>query len=175
MTIDIKIAEHQMNKVGFNKKDMASFAKISYNSVHGQFSGKNKYENMSLKLYGAFERLFSKTELMKASDFYANVEEYEEWWFDMLEEALEADDCKVYRSGAPVVEPNEKGDGHFDAYLPAYTTVEWRYRKNSKSFYTLESPTMVLHIWDKEVYRACNEKGQRDKKELIKQWAKGNK
>jgi negative regulator of genetic competence, sporulation and motility len=170
MTINIKMAEHQMNKIGFNKKDMAAYAKISYNSVHGQFSGKNKYENMSLKLYKAFEDLFSKTELMKASDFYVNTEEYDEWWFDMLEEALGAEDCKVTRSGAASVESNEHS-----AHLPAYTKVEWRYRKNSKSFYTLESPTMVLHIWDGEVYRSLNKKGQRDKIEIIKQWAKENK
>lgn len=163
MTLNLKMMEYGMRKVGFNKNDMASYSKVSYSVIHNLLSGKTSLEKVSLKVYSKFESLFTRTELIKAGESYTSVEEYQNWWFDLLIDALKEEDCRIIRSGAPVVIPNEKGDGNFDAYLPVNTIVEWRYRDHYA--------TMSLNIWDQQLYRDLNKKGQRDKKELVRIWA----
>lgn len=167
MTINLKMMQYQMEKVGFNKNDMASYSKVSYSVIHNLLSGKSNLEKVSLKVYSKFESLFTRTELIKAGESFTTIENYREWWFDLLLESLKESDCRIVRSGASTVVPNEKGDGNFDAYLPANTIVEWRYRDHYA--------TMSLNIWDQQLYRDLNKKGQRDKKELVRIWAESAK
>ena len=160
MTINLKLMQHQMEKVGFNSNNMANYADISYSVIHNLLNGKSKLENVSLKVYRPFESLFTRTELIKATDPYTSLEEYEAFWKDMANEALEADDVKVIRSGAPNVVP--RADGGYYQTLPVYTTVEWQFIAGYA--------TRSLRIWDQQLYRDLNNKGQMKKKNIVKLW-----
>lgn len=160
MTINLKLMKHQMEKIGFNSNKMANYADVSYSVIHSLLSGKSKLENVSLKVYRSFESLFTRTELIKASDPYVTADQYEAFWFDTLEEALAAKDVKIERSGAPTVVPREEG-GYYQP-LPVYTQINWRYRDGR--------PTLSLRIWDEQLYRDMNNKGQQDKQKLVKLW-----
>ena len=160
MTINLKLMQHQMKKVGFNANNMANYADISYSVIHNLLNGKSKLENVSLKVYRPFESLFTRTELIKAADPYMTLEEYETFWKDMANEALESDDVKVIRSGAPNVVP--KSDGGYYQTLPVHTNINWRYRDGY--------PTLSLRIWDQRLYRDLNNKGQADKDNIVKLW-----
>lgn len=162
MTINLKLMKHQMEKIGFNSNKMANYADVSYSVIHSLLGGKSKLENVSLKVYRPFESLFTHTELIKASDPYATVGQYEAFWTDMLEEALEASDVKIERSGAPTVVPREEG-GYYQP-LPVYAQINWRYRDGR--------PMLSLRIWDQSLYNELNNKSQRDKKELVRIWMK---
>lgn len=160
MTINIKLMKHQMEKVGFNISNMANYGDVSYSVMHSLINGKSKLDNVSLKVYRPFEQLFTPTELMKASETYTDLNEYETFWTDMLKEAMASKDVKIDRSGAPTAVPREEG-GYYQT-LPIYTTVKWRYRNGE--------PTFSLRIWNPQLYRDLQGKGQRDKKALVKKW-----
>lgn len=161
MTINLTVMKHQMAKVGFNINQMANYADVSYSVLHSLVNGKSKLENVSLKVYRPFESLFTPTELMGASDPYATDLSYEAFWFALLGEALSSRFVKIERSGAPTVVPREEG-GYYQT-LPVYTKVTWRHSS--------DSPELSLRIWDADLYRALNKKGQADKLELVKEWA----
>lgn len=161
MTLNLKMMQYGMEAVGFNKNEMANYTDVSYSVIHSLLGGKSKLENVSLKVYSKFESLFTPTELIKAADSFTDPEQYKLFWFDLLKEALSATDSKVERSGAPTAVPRENG-GYYQT-LPVYTVVNWRFRNGQ--------PTMSLRIWDQQLYRDLNNKGQRDKKELVRLWA----
>lgn len=165
MTLNLKMMEYGMQKVGFNKNEMANYTDVSYSVIHNLLSGKTSLEKVSLKVYAKFESLFTRTELMKAGDSFVNPEEYKGFWMDMFKEALSATDAKVERSGAPTVVP--RGNGGYYQTLPVYTAIKWRFRDGQA--------TMSLRIWDQQLYRDLNNKGQLDKKELVRIWAESAK
>ena len=160
MTINLKLMKHQMEKVGFNINNMANYADVSYSVMHSLINGKSKLENVSLKLYRSFEQLFTPTELLKAADTHTNPDQYEAFWMAMFKDALKSDDMIVDRSGAPARVPRE--DGGYYQTLPVYTTVKWHKVQGE--------PALSLRIWDQQLYRDLDGKGQKDKKEIIKSW-----
>lgn len=160
MTINLDLMKRQMEQVDFNTYNMANYADVSYSVIHNLLSGKSELNKVSLKVYKSFESLFTPTELLKAADSYADPQEYDEWWMSLLKKALKSDDVKIDRSGAPDRVPREEG-GYYQT-LPVYSTVRW-YCMNGKE-------QMSLRIWDQELYRQLDGKGQKDKKEIVETW-----
>lgn len=160
MTINLKLMKHQMDKVDFNIRNMANYADVSYSVIHSLVNGKSKLDNVSLKVYKSFESLFTRAELIKAADSYTTPEQYEAFWVDLAKDALQADDVKIDRSGSPERVPREEG-GYYQT-LPVYTQINWRFRNGR--------PTLSLRIWDDQLYRDQNNKGQQDKLKLVKLW-----
>ena len=158
-----KIMKKQMEHMGMTSYYLWKYTGVGYATINTVLNGERRLEALKSANYQSIMRaLFSRTE-KELLDYTAaeGWEEYRKAWKETLKHALDQQDAKIYRSGAPYTD--ESGNPQ---NLPIHVQIQWGEVRMKRNTIWLNQ----LNTFDGDLYRSLNNKGQRDKKELIKEY-----
>ncbi|GAA5416985.1 hypothetical protein Pryu01_02031 [Paraliobacillus ryukyuensis] len=168
--IKLEIIQYQLENTGMSTYAFQKYSRLNYASVNRVINGISPLDGVKISTYEAFMKLFTETEQNLAQKSNWGVDQYKAMYLETLKLALQSDDVKIYRSGG--VTTNQKGE---PMSLPAHIEVSWDYldqktiakhtREKGLSYYLND-----INIFDKELYQNMDNCGQRDKRELVKDW-----
>lgn len=160
-----EIMKHQMEQMGMSSYYLWKYTGVGYATVNGLLNGDRKIESMRYGNYAnIMNALFTNTEKYILS-FTAmeGLNQYQKVWKATLKHALNQTDVKIYRSGAP--DYDEDGNPR---KRPIHVQVQWGAVEMKHHTPYLNE----LNIFDGDLYRSMNNKGQRDKRELVREYLK---